>query len=293
MIFDILLSYAYHGDSDLGEVRKGIGPNGLLCIDSGAFTAFNTGKTISLDAYMDYLSAWEGVYSYAITLDVIGDPKATQKNTEKLHDAGFPVLPVFTIGDDAVKFRKLCQQNPFVAVGGIAKLNTKTRLTYLHALNTEARKLGSNLHALGVGGPTELSRLGLYAADSSNYATKLNFGHVHFWDGKRMKNFQLGSSKAAQYRDVLASYDVDLAKIINDEPIRGDHAQQMKELAIWAYARVGMELQKLNVSPPRGSSWGNGTRLLFAVTKGDLPLFKSIFDKANAGQMPDLIKGAA
>jgi len=59
-----------------------------LLIDSGAYSAYNSGKTISVEAYADWSSQWEGRAAAIAGLDDIkGDWKTSLKNYEL---CGFP-----------------------------------------------------------------------------------------------------------------------------------------------------------------------------------------------------------
>jgi len=59
-----------------------------LLIDSGAYSAYNSGKTISVEAYADWSSQWEGrAVAIAGLDDIKGDWKTSLKNYEL---CGFP-----------------------------------------------------------------------------------------------------------------------------------------------------------------------------------------------------------
>lgn len=101
----ILLSYHYYKNEDIDALLKECfeGIEIDVFADSGAFSAWTTGATISLDAYADWLKRWESRFSCAAALDVVGDGRASLNQTLKLRKmlAGskLPIIPVFHTGD--------------------------------------------------------------------------------------------------------------------------------------------------------------------------------------------------
>ena len=89
MAVNLLLSFAYHADTDLRTIRTRL-RCGQLMIDSGAFTAYTSGRRIRVYDYARYLTRWAGVWDHAITLDRIGDPANTRRNTRMLHERAWP-----------------------------------------------------------------------------------------------------------------------------------------------------------------------------------------------------------
>ena len=60
-------------------------------LDSGAYSAFNSGATIDLEKYIEKcleLMESDPTLTEIFALDVIGDHKASLKNTERMWDAG-------------------------------------------------------------------------------------------------------------------------------------------------------------------------------------------------------------
>ena len=57
---DLLLSYFYNEKTDIADVKQAVGPNGIVVIDSGAFSAFTRGMPVNIDAYAEWLQHWRG-----------------------------------------------------------------------------------------------------------------------------------------------------------------------------------------------------------------------------------------
>src|SRR5699024_6895886 len=93
---DLLLSFAFHDRLDHSTIKDRLPPGSLMWIDSGAFTAYTTGRKITVEQYADHLEANRGAWDYAFTLDVIGDHRASMRQTEALISRGYPVTPIFT-----------------------------------------------------------------------------------------------------------------------------------------------------------------------------------------------------
>jgi len=119
---NILCAYPYltsESISYLQEFDKTY-PN-TLCffIDSGAFTAFNTNKTITLNDYCSFISNLPFKPWRYILLDVIGNEIETKKNYEEMLRRGFRPVPVFTHGTAWSDVDYYYQQSDFICYGGL------------------------------------------------------------------------------------------------------------------------------------------------------------------------------
>lgn len=211
MTVNLLLSYAYHAKTDLAHAKGSI-HCGRLMIDSGAFSAHSVGKKISLDEYAEYLEHWEGFYDHAVTLDVIGDPAASKKNTAKLHARGLPVMPVFTRGESVKEFDAMVRDVGYVCVGGGVGMSVKQVTRRAALLQRRAESLGGGIHALGIGSTRMLRAARPYSADSSNISGSLAFGKLYFFDGTNLQNVNANErEKMNRHRLPLteAGFDLD------------------------------------------------------------------------------------
>ncbi len=72
-------------------------------LDSGAFSAWNSGTEINLSEYIQFcktIKAKDSSLSEIIALDVIGSATGSLANAKKMKQAGVDAMPVFHIGDD-------------------------------------------------------------------------------------------------------------------------------------------------------------------------------------------------
>lgn len=254
MAINLLLSFALHARTDLADVRAGMRCGSLL-VDSGAFSAHNSGRTIALEEYAEYLERWRGVWDYAITLDRIGDPDATRKQTRRLHARGLPVMPVFTVGGKLAEFEAMAREHRYVAVGGTVGMgNRNPRLLgqRLRVLQRRAEAHGGGIHALGCGSIEALRLARPYSADTSTADSIGKYGNVLIFDGERLRQLHVGGADGrahlTRYRDVLAAHGYDVALIARTGRV-SSHPQQRVVNAV-AYAVADEVLGRLRVPPP-------------------------------------------
>lgn len=92
-------------------------------LDSGAFSVFNSGATVSLD---DYVSACKDVDAAEVFgLDVIGDEDATRRNLELMWSEGIPAIPTYHLGEPESALLWCAANAPKIALGGRARGGVK------------------------------------------------------------------------------------------------------------------------------------------------------------------------
>ncbi len=121
-------------------------------MDSGAFSAKNSGVEIDLQEYIDTcqeLLETDPKLSEVFALDVIGDWRASVKNYETMWKAGVPAIPAYHIGEPEELLLDLASAYNKIAVGGMAKLRGHTKLQF--AEQCFARVWPVKVHGFGVG----------------------------------------------------------------------------------------------------------------------------------------------
>lgn len=92
-----------------------------VLLDSGAFTAHNSGREVSLDEYCGFLDLnSDHIFRY-IALDVIGDPVKSEENLKAMLKAGYKPAPVHVLGDDQRRMDELFEMSDFVCLGGLLR----------------------------------------------------------------------------------------------------------------------------------------------------------------------------
>ena len=118
----LLTSYAYlrdYDDNHVGEMLSD--PRTEILLDSGAFTAFNSGKEILLSDYMDFVGRWGHKLFGYMALDKLQDPVQTDKNLEIMLKAGLTPIPIHVYGDSKERMDWLFEQSRWVACGGLRR----------------------------------------------------------------------------------------------------------------------------------------------------------------------------
>lgn len=132
-------------------------------LDSGAFSVFNSGKTIDID---DYISACRDVDADEIFgLDVIGDHVGTMRNNERLWEAGIPAIPTFHIGEPWAALDALRGQHK-IALGGVAR-GAKGKNEWL--AQCFARAWPARIHGFGLAGRNYINMLPFHSVDATSW----------------------------------------------------------------------------------------------------------------------------
>jgi hypothetical protein len=92
-------------------------------MDSGAFSAANSGKVIKLADYIKTchdLMRTDPRLVEIFALDVIGDPKASGANCAAMWKAGIPAIPCFHYGEPESALLEMSDKYSKIAIGGVA-----------------------------------------------------------------------------------------------------------------------------------------------------------------------------
>lgn len=252
MAVNLLLSYAFHEGTDLAAIRRNL-VCGLLMADSGAFTAHTKGRAITLDGYAAFLEKWRGCWDYAVTLDAIGDGRATAANTRKLHARGLPVMPVFTRGDTLTDFDAMVRDVGYVCVGGLVGLPAQAQVARVGMLQRRALDAGGGIHALGIGSIPALRAARPYSSDASSVSSAFKFGVLVYFDGQRIRTVAATDRvRLARDREHLLAHGINLARIVSTGrlPNQGNGRQDLMQAMSLAYAAADEVLKRSPVPAP-------------------------------------------
>ena len=139
-------------------------------LDSGAFSAHASGNAIDLQEYIETakrLLAEDSTLSEVYALDVIGDWKATQKNTEAMWAAGVPAIPTFHGGQPWHALEGFAGDYPKIALGGVARRPAVQKLTW--AQQCFARVWPTKIHGFGFGSGSHILALPWHSVDATNW----------------------------------------------------------------------------------------------------------------------------
>lgn len=208
-----LLSYAYASKvtaeqfAEWGDVD--------VIIDSGAFTAHNSGKPIDHAAYLGWLGEHAHLIEFAFALDVIGDPLATLDNYRHGIDvlAGtVRLVPTWHIGTSFDVLERYCAEADYVAVGGAVPYYQQQNDLYRLSLRAHeiARANGTRLHGLGMTGRRVMFGLPWASVDSSSWTipARMPFLYLANEDG-RMVSLNYGRPMPEHHRELVRQYGGD------------------------------------------------------------------------------------
>lgn len=150
-----------------------------VLVDSGAFSAFRSGRPVTLDEYQRFLDGSQP--SKYIALDVIGDWRATMDQLRRMEQAGYTPIPVWHAQDPWELLSELVAGYPLVALGGLVPLTPTARM---HVLR---RVFGAHPHAyhgLGIGSPDWLTAYPWVSADSASWDFSSIFWRSQGWTDK-------------------------------------------------------------------------------------------------------------
>ena len=177
----MLVAYPYWGDKVTQTLRRMPHDDYRLIVDSGAFTAWNTGKVIELDDYCRFLDTLEEFRPFqAVQLDVFGSPEGTYKNLQIMKARGYDVMPVFTRGDTLERLEEFYEMAETIMFGGIV-IGGKNREYVKWFLNRNNQR---KAHWLGFVNIPFIRKYRPVSVDSSSACGAARYGRIEIWDGK-------------------------------------------------------------------------------------------------------------
>jgi ribosomal protein S15P/S13E len=211
-----LFSYAYKNvvEPYLTALSNGAANTPDIIIDSGAFTAFTTGKQVNIKDYVDWAlrlkGQWESQLNslHFMNLDVIGDQNESWVNHAKIEALGLKVMPIVTFNADRTHLERALDNYDYLALGGLVpyarqKVKLQQWLDYCFAIVMERyRKNGvmPKIHLLGITSKWVLMRYPCYSVDSSAWISSLRFGGGEV----------AGLKKVPRYTHSEASYEANI-----------------------------------------------------------------------------------
>jgi len=138
-----------------------------VVFDSGAFTAHKSGEPVDLGEFAEWVEeerARDPRASEVFSLDVIGDWRASLKNTEELWKRGVEAIPVFHVGEPTTLLKALARDYPKVALGGAVGYRQKIEWAAICFREVWPKRL----HGLGFG-HTAARKLPFHTIDASSW----------------------------------------------------------------------------------------------------------------------------
>jgi hypothetical protein len=139
-------------------------------LDSGAFSAHNSGVTIDFQEYQTAaatLLASDPQCTEVFALDVIGDWRASLRNTETMWEAGIPAIPTYHIGEPEHVLKHLAATYPKIAIGGAVGLHLARKKEWIRQVF--ARVWPKPIHGLGMGSEQLAMGFPFHSMDATNW----------------------------------------------------------------------------------------------------------------------------
>lgn len=145
----LLCSYWYFRNKTIREVLDQLEYTPEILLDSGAYSAFTKGKSVSLIDYMAYIKANEAEITKYISLDVIGDPYITKEYYNIMIGKGFSPIPVYHYGEDIEDLRFYVERGSMsVALGNTVPIRDKGKVG-MWCASLKKQFPGVRFHLLG------------------------------------------------------------------------------------------------------------------------------------------------
>jgi len=172
--FYYLISFHYFKNKI--EILKELKSDKNIFIDSGAFSAYNSGAIIDIDDYSKYLIELSpNLYA---GLDVIGDPIKTLQNNKYMEQKyKLSPIPTFHMGED-IKHLDRFLNYPYIALGGMVM--AENIIPWLDKVwnHILKRDYEIKIHGFGMTNQVIIDRYPWYSIDSTSFDRAARFGIV-------------------------------------------------------------------------------------------------------------------
>lgn len=139
-------------------------------LDSGAFSAHNSGVTIDLKEYIETakeLLAKDKTLVEVFGLDVIGDHRKTIRNCEAMWEAGIHAIPTYHHGSSVDGLIEIAKTYPKIALGGVALKRLSFKMEF--AKQCFARVWPKLIHGFGYGSREAILAMPWHSVDATNW----------------------------------------------------------------------------------------------------------------------------
>ena len=225
----MLVSFHYWKRADPSRILQ-LDHRPDIFVDSGGFSAFSQGATVSLDDYCRWLLRWRSVVTHYVVLDEIGDPRATLRNHLRMEQRGLRPLPAIHVGSSPEEIRRFkargydrqCLGGMVPHLGRIAASLRRGGdydvCRWLEDCHVVAREEGVKLHGFGGTNWPILTHYPWATADSSSWAM-FRFGRTGIFDpiSKRWSTIQNRDiSGIMRHADLFRFYGAEPMDLIRD-----------------------------------------------------------------------------
>lgn len=184
---NILESFHYVGKQSFVDNMRA--NQAQIFLDSGAFSAFTLGVTLSVEEYCNYIQRnrdiirTDGTVVMASVLDGIGDPLQTWRNQQEMEMRGCKALPCFHSGEPEEYLEWYVTNYEYITLGGMVGTSTKQLGIWLDRIWGRYLTDGSGraklkVHGFGITSIPIMERYPWYSCDSSSWIQSAAFGSI-------------------------------------------------------------------------------------------------------------------
>lgn len=179
---NLLIAYPYFSVRLFDRVRS-LPFSVRVLIDSGAYTAWNTGRKITLDGYCTALEklpiqAWR-----YFALDVVNDIEGTRRNLDEMIRRGFRPSPVLTPSDSIDRIDDYFTVSDLIGIATYKPRRYK-RDQQARLINAMAKVDGRMAHLLGMTSMNWVKLHRPYSIDSSTWLNGRKYGSMRLYVGR-------------------------------------------------------------------------------------------------------------
>lgn len=218
---NLLVAYPYLNPQILERIEANA-DHIRFVLDSGAFTAWKAGKTITLNQYCDFLDKLPIKPWRYFALDVVGDPKATMSNYRAMLKRGYKPVPVFTRGEEIEVLEEYYETSDVVGIGGL--VGTERNRGFVKGIMERVGR--RRVHWLGFTNLNFIRVLKPYMADSSSWNMGGRYGAASVYlGGGRCRKLTRATCRAdlqdASLRRAIEGFQIKPLSFLEEAEWRG------------------------------------------------------------------------
>ena len=179
---NVLKSYYYT------KSQKNIKIKNML-LDSGGYTAFTKGVTISVDDYINFIYKNKQNIRHYFVLDDIKDYKKTLKNQKYMERKGLKPIPCYHANEPLSVLDSYCTNYDYVAIGGLvpySKKKKKLKQILDSCFSVIKEHFPIKVHGLGMTTKKILETYPFYSVDSTSWLIGASLGRVTNYDKSKV-----------------------------------------------------------------------------------------------------------
>jgi len=218
----VLLSYAACKSAEDAVRSIKLFENFDIIVDSGAFSVWNSGKSMSRDdllSFYKYILAFRSERIHFINLDVIPGERGRKPTPQEAEEAckggldnylffkknGINPLPVFHEDDNFEYLEIFKNETDYIAISPANDSSKQRRMLWLDKVYSNL-KANYKTHGLAATAVPLLERYPFYSVDSINWKAAVIYGHGHHFTKEHTSALSRGAKNG--HRDMILRREI-------------------------------------------------------------------------------------